>query len=388
MARQRLAHRMGLIPPSNIRGAMRLNAAATAAGTVVNLAQGLPEFPAEEILKGHAVAAINANFNQYLNTWGHPPFAQAIAAKYKTHYGRDVDFEKEIVVTCGTSEAIALAILSIVNPGDEVIVMEPFYENYPPNIITAGGVPRFVKMHAPDWTFDQAELAAAFNERTRAIVINNPHNPTARVFNRAELEFIAQLCVKWDAVAIMDEIYEHMVFDGASHVPMATIPGMEDRTITCSGLSKTFNLTGWRVGWAIAPADICYAMQRLHDYTTLVAPAPFQVAGIHALGLPQSFYDGLNTKYEGLRDQLSGYVEQAGFKFMKPQGTYFLYADASHLGLADDQAVMEHLRVNHGLAIVGGFGFYRPNTKTQFIRFCFAKYPATLKRAGEKLAAL
>ncbi|QQR55833.1 MAG: aminotransferase class I/II-fold pyridoxal phosphate-dependent enzyme [Candidatus Melainabacteria bacterium] len=388
MAKSRLADRIGLIFPSNIRGAMRLNAAATAAGTVVNLAQGLPEFNSDEILKGYAIDAINANYDKYLDTWGHPPLRQAISAKYKAHYNRTVDAEQEVVVTCGTSEAIALAIFSLVNPGDEVIVLEPFYENYPPNIVTAGGVPRFVKLHAPDWTFDRKELAAAFNKRTRAIILNTPHNPTSRVFTKDELEFIASLCVKWDVMAITDEIYEHMVFDGERHLALANVPGMEDRTITCSGVSKTFNVTGWRIGWAVAPKDVCYAMQRLHDYTTLVAPSAFQVAAIKALSLPQSFYDDLTLKYEALRDEFAGYVENANFKFIQPQGTYFLYADASHLGFEDDKATTEYLRTQKGLAVVAGFGFYRPNTRTQHIRFCFAKYPATLRLAGEKLATL
>lgn len=382
-----LADRIALIPPSNIRGFMRKNAKATQAGAIVNLAQGLPEFPAEEILKGHAVGAINGNINQYLDTWGHPPLRQAIAAKYKRHYGMDVDPENEIVVTCGTSEAISIAILTLINPGDEVIILEPFYENYLPNTVTAGGVPRFVKLRAPDYTFDRKELEKAFNSRTRAIVINNPHNPTGRAFTMEELTFIANLCQKWNVVAVTDEIYEHMVFDGRKHISMSTVPGMQDRTITCSGLSKTFNVTGWRVGWAIAPKKFCAPMQRLHDYTTLVAPSPFQIAGIEAVSLPETFYTGMTAKYEGLRDRLMGYVEAAGFKFLRPQGTYFLYADASSLGFKNDKQASEYLRAN-GLAVIAGFGFYRPRARTNSIRFCFAKYPQTIDKAGEKLAAL
>jgi len=382
-----LASRIGLIPPSNIRGVMRKNAAATKAGQLVNLAQGLPEFPAEEILKGSAVGAITANYNQYLDTWGHPPLRQAIAAKYQRHYGMTLDPEEEIVVTCGTSEAIALAILTVCNPGDEVIVFEPFYENYPPNIITAGGVPRYIRLRGPDWTFDRKELEKAFNKRTRAIVLNNPHNPTARVFTHDELAFIAQLCNKWNVTAITDEIYEHMVFDGRKLISLSTMPGMEDRTITCSGLSKTFNVTGWRIGWAVGPKHYIQAMQRLHDYTTLVAPSPFQIAGIEALNLPQSFYDGLNAKYQGLRDKLAAHVSAAGFEFNQPEGTYFLYADARNLGFSNDKKAAEHLRQN-GLAVIAGFGFYRPRARTNFVRFCFAKYPETIERAGEKLAAL
>lgn len=382
-----LADRVGKIPPSNIRGVMRKNAEATKAGTVVNLAQGLPEFPAEEILKGHAIGAIADNYNQYLDTWGHPPLRQAIAAKYQRHYGITVDHETEMVVTCGTSEAVNIACLTLVNPGDEVIVLEPFYENYPPNIVTAGGVPRYVKLRAPDWTFDRRELARAFNARTKAIIINNPHNPTARAFTMEELAFVSQLCNKWNVVAITDEIYEHMVYDGRRHISLSTVAGMEDRTITCSGLSKTFNVTGWRIGWAIGPRRFIAAMQRLHDYTTLVAPSPFQVAGIQALSLPETFYSGMVAKYAGLRNQLSVAVADAGFKFAKPEGTYFLYADASALGFKNDRQTAEYLR-SKGLAVIAGFGFYRPRARTNFIRFCFAKYPETIGRANEKLAAL
>jgi aminotransferase len=333
-------------------------------------------------------SAINGNFNQYLDTWGHPPLRQAIADKYKRHYGMVIDPDTEIVVTCGTSEAVNIACMALVNPGDEVIVLEPFYENYPPNIAAAGGVPRFVKMHAPDFTFDRKELAAAFNTRTRAIIINNPHNPTGRVFTLEELTYVAELCNKWNVVAITDEIYEHMVFDGRKHISLSTVPGMKGRTITCSGLSKTFNVTGWRIGWAIAPKRYCSAMQRLHDYTTLVAPSPFQIAGIQALSLPDSFYAGLVDKYEGLRDQLCGLVSNAGFRFnYMPQGTYFLYADAKPFGFRNDRQTAEFLR-EHGLAVIAGFGFYRKRARTNHIRFCFAKYPETISKAGEKLLVL
>ncbi len=387
MSRIRLADRIGSIPPSNIRGVMRKNAQATQAGTVVNLAQGLPEFTTAEILKRSAMDAIAGDFNQYLDTWGHPPLRQAIAAKYDRHYDLSVDAEHEIVVTCGTSEAISIACLSVVNPGDEVIIFEPFYENYLPNTVTAGGAARFVKLRPPEWTFDRRELAGAFNKRTKAIIINNPHNPTSRVFTCDELCFISELCNKWNVVAITDEIYEHMVYDGRRHICLATVPGMENRTIVCSGLSKTFNVTGWRIGWAVAPRQFCQPMQRLHDYTTLVAPSPMQIAAIQALQLEQDFYDGMRVKYEALRDRLAGYVADAGLSFLRPEGTYFLYADAHGLGFKNDRQTAAFL-LQSGLAVIAGFGFYRKRARTNFIRLCFAKYDTTIDKAGERLASL
>lgn len=382
--RSMVSERAKVVPYSNIRGMMKLTADATASGAIVNLAQGLPEFEAPAFLKKSARRAIAEGFNQYPNTWGHPPLREAIARKYSTSYGISFDPEEEITVTCGTSEAIAVAVLAVVNPGDEVIIFEPFYENYRPNVLAAHGVPRIVRLNPPDWTFDEKALAKAFNARTRAIVLNTPHNPTGRVFTRAELETIASLCLKWGVIAITDEIYEHYLYDGRSHICPVSIPGMEDRTITCSGLSKTFNVTGWRIGWAVAPKAVSGAIRRLHDYTTLAAAAPFQIAGVDALNVGAQYYARHRRKYQKLRDVLSGHLRQCGFQFQDPEGSYFIYADARHLGFQNDRQSASFL-LEHGIAAVSGYGFYRPRARTNMLRFCFAKFPCTLEQAGEKL---
>ncbi|MBX9666658.1 MAG: aminotransferase class I/II-fold pyridoxal phosphate-dependent enzyme [Candidatus Obscuribacterales bacterium] len=383
-----LSDRAQAIPSSNIRDSMKRVAIETAKGTVVNLAQGLPEFAAPDVVKQAAIDAINSNQNQYCDTWGWIPFREAIAAKYSNHYGLTVDPHEDITVTCGVSEAVNAALLTVANPGDEVIVFEPFYENYFANIIISNAVVRYVKLHKPDFTFDPKELEEAFNSKTRAIIINNPNNPTTRVFTREELELIAKLCQKWNVFAICDEIYEHMVYDGRKHIVMATIPGMEERTFTCSGLSKTYNLTGWRVGWVIAPPFYTAALRKIHDYLTLVAPTPFQIAGVTALQLPEKFYSDLLTNYTVLRDTLSDALLNAGLDLLRPQGTYFILADCSNLGFKNDQEAVEYLAREHRVVAVSGFSFFRPNTNSQSIRFCFAKQRPNLQRAGELMAAL
>lgn len=377
----KLSDRANLIPPSNIRDSMKRVALATERGEVVNLAQGLPEFEAPESVKQAAIDAIRANKNQYCDTWGHPPFREAIAESYKKHYGMAVDPHTEVTVTVGVSEAVNAALLAVVNPGDEVIVFEPFYENYFSNITLCHGTVRYVKLRQPDWTFDPAELKAVFNEKTRAIVISNPNNPTTRVFTKEELELISELCQKWDVLAVMDEIYEHMVYDNRPHHVMAMIPGMEDRTFTCSGLSKTYNLTGWRVGWVIAPAQYTAALRKIHDYLTLVAPTPFQLAGITALGLPGSYYSELKSSYQSLRDKLSDSLLKAGFQMIRPQGTYFIFADCSHLGFASDEKAADYLATDCKIISVSGFSFFQPESTIQTLRFCFAKLPETIDRA-------
>jgi len=382
-----ISERARAIPPSNIRDSMKRVAAATERGEVVNLAQGLPEFEAPLAVKEAAVEAILGNKNQYCDTWGHPPFRQAIAEKYHRHYAMEIDPRTEITVTVGVSEAVNAALLSVVNPGEEVIVFEPFYENYFSNIVLCHGQVRYVKLDPPHWTFDEEELAAAFNENTRAIILSNPNNPTTRVFTRKELECIASLCLKWDVLAICDEIYEHMTYDGREHIVMATIPGMAERTFTCSGLSKSYNLTGWRVGWVIAPPEYSAALRRVHDYLTLVAPTPFQIAGITAVSLPDSYYAELKTSYQSLRDSLSDALAGAGFGLIRPEGTYFIFADCKHLGLASDEEAAEYLARERKIVSVSGFSFFRPGSPSQALRFCFAKRPETIERACELLAA-
>lgn len=383
-----LSGRAAEIRPSNIRGWMKKTAKDTAEGRIVNLAQGLPEFPAADFIKMAGITAIQDNRNQYCDTWGHPPLREAVAAKYLRHYGMKVDPERELTITCGVSEAVNIALLSIINPGDEVIVLEPFYENYPPNIITAGGVVRFVRLNRADWSLDANALRRAFNSKTKAIIVNNPHNPTGKLFTRAEMELISQLCNQWNVLAICDEIYEHMVYDGNKHVPLATIPGMEDRTFTCSGLSKTFNVTGWRIGWVIAPPVFSEPLRRMHDYLTLAAPTPFQYAGIAAVSAGDDFYTGLIAKYTTLRDQLAAHVESAGIPFAKPAGSYFIFADGSNLGFKNDREAAEYFVNDLKLAVVSGYGFFRPRARTNYLRFCFAKYPQTLDLAGQRLAQL
>lgn len=387
-SRSKVSSRAMQIRESNIRDAARLVAEMQTRTRVINLGQGLPEYPAPQILKDAAKQAIDADFNQYSNTWGYQDLRRAIAGKLKRYNGIVADPEQEVTVTCGASEALNATLLAVLNPGDEVIVVEPFYENYHPNIVIAGGVPRYVRLHEPDFTFDEKELSRAFNKRTRAILINTPNNPTGRVFRRDELEVVARLCQKWGAIAICDEIYEYMVYDGHKHLSMATLPGMEDRTVTVSGLSKTFSVTGWRLGYLAAPAEYTKAIRRVHDYLTLAAPSPLQKAAVVALELPDSFYLEMAEKYRGLRDQLMPAVQAAGFKLSAtPEGTYYLYTDCSQMGFQNDRAVWEYLLREFNVATVAGYCFHRPGVATQKIRFCYAKYPETIAEGAVRLKA-
>ena len=285
----------------------------------INLAQGFPDFPAPDEVKRAAIAAIEADINQYPITWGQPSIRQALAEKYRRFYGMDIDPEREICVTCGATEAMIAAMIGCVDPGQEVIVFEPFYENYGADAVIAGAVPRYVTLREPDWTFDEAELAAAFNSRTRAIVVNTPNNPTGKVFTRQELTAIARLCEKHGVLAITDEIYEHIVYDGARHIPIAAIPGMQDRTITISALSKTYSVTGWRVGWAIAPPDLTDAIRRVHDFLTVGAPTPLQEAGAAALQLPDHYYQRLAADYRERRDLMLHILATVGLRPAHPR---------------------------------------------------------------------
>lgn len=376
--RSKFSARTKLIRESNIRDAARVVAELSMSKKVINLGQGLPEYPAPQILKDAAKAAIDADFNQYSNTWGYIELRRAISGKLAAYNGITANPDTEITVTCGASEALHASLQAIVDPGDEVIVVEPFYENYHPDILMAGGVPRYVQLRAPDYRFDLKQLAAAFNNRTRAIMINNPHNPTGRVFSRQELQEIAALCTKWGVVAICDEIYEHLIYDGRKHISLATIPGMEDRTITITGLSKTFSVTGWRLGYMAAPADYTREIRKLHDYMTLAAPSPLQVAAITAMTMPDEFYGEMIAKYQAMRDRLAQAASQAGFRFSLPEGAYYLFTDASHLGFANDRQAWEYMLDEFSLVTVAGYCFYRPDVKTNNLRFCFAKRPETI----------
>ena len=284
----------------------------------VNLSQGFPDFPAPALIKSAAQDAIAADINQYAITWGAKSLRNAIAAKFsRTNAGMEIDPEREITVCCGSTEAMISAMLAVINPGDEVVVFEPFYENYGPDAILSGAAPRFVRLHAPDWTFDPAELAAAFGPKTRAVILNTPNNPTGKVFTRAELEIIRELCLRWNAYAITDEIYEHMLYDGAEHISMATLEGMRDRTITINALSKTYSVTGWRVGWAIASPEVTAAIRKVHDFLTVGAAAPLQEAGAVALQFPPEYYTTLASEYAQRRERLLGILTRRGLQVLQ-----------------------------------------------------------------------
>jgi aspartate/methionine/tyrosine aminotransferase len=355
----------------------------------INLGQGFPDFPAPQELKDAAARAIAEDHNQYPVTWGVPAFREAIAAKYARDYGMTVDPETEICVTCGSTEAMVASMLGVLDPGDEVVIFEPFYENYGPDAILSGAIPRYVSLRPPGWTFDEAELRAAFTDRTSAVIVNTPNNPTGKVFARDELEAIAKLCVRFDAIAITDEIYEHITYDDARHVPIATIPGMEDRTITISALSKTYSVTGWRVGWAIAPAVLTGGIRTVHDFLTVAAPAPLQVAGVTALGLPAGYYERIRLEYDERRATMIGLLGEAGFGASPPQGAYYVMADISHLGLGDDVETARHLVEEVGVASVPGSSFFsRPELGRPIVRFAFCKKLDTLEAAGDRLVRL
>ncbi len=355
----------------------------------INLAQGFPDFPAPEEIKQAAIEAIRADINQYAITWGARAFREAIAEKVRWYLGLEVDPEREITVTCGSTEAMIASMMAIVDPGDEVIIFEPFYENYGPDAILAEARPRYVPLYPPDWCFDPDELRAAFTPRTKAIVINTPNNPTGKVFTREELEQIAALCQEWDVIAITDEIYEHILYDGAEHIAIATLPGMRERTITINGLSKTYSVTGWRVGYAIAPPEITSAIRKVHDFLTVGAAAPLQEAGAIALRLPRSYYEQLAAEYTARRDRLLRALEAAGFGVYKPRGAYYIMTDISRFGFEDDVTFAHYLVREIGVAVVPGSSFYEdPERGRQQVRFCFCKTEATLDAAAERLLRL
>ena len=355
----------------------------------INLAQGFPNFPAPELLKQAAVRAIHDDINQYAITWGARPFREAIAAKFELSYGMAVDPERQLCVTCGSTEAMIASMLAIIDPGDEVVVFEPYYENYGPDAILAGAVPRYVTLHEPDWTFDEGELAAAFTNRTRGIIVNTPNNPTGKVFSREELEVIARLCEHHGVVAFTDEIYEHITYEGARHIPLITVAGMEDRTVTVNALSKTYSVTGWRVGWTIASPRLTDGIRKVHDFLTVGAAAPLQEAGTVAVQLPASYYERIAAEYLERRDLMLGILESVGLTVPRPLGAYYLMAEVAHLGFDDDIAAARYLVEEIGVATVPGSSFYsRPELGRTKLRFSFCKRVETLHAAGEQLAAL
>lgn len=352
----------------------------------VNLAQGLPDFPCPDQLKTAAIDALNDDINQYAITWGDKALREAISAKSKSYLGIDVDCEREITVTCGATEAMIAVMLALVDPGEEVIVFEPFYENYGPDAILSGASPRYVKLRAPDWSFDEAELAAAFSDKTRAIIVNTPHNPTGKVFSKEELTAIANLCKKWGVVAITDEIYEHILYDDASHVALASIDGMQDLTVTINSLSKTYSVTGWRVGWAIACPELTLPIRKVHDFLTVGAPAPLQRAGAHAVNLSKLFYEELAAEYKHRREIMLSMLEETGFDYFKPKGAYYIFSDISKFGFEDDLAMTRHLVKEVGVAVVPGSSFFADKEEgRKYIRFCFSRREETLAAARQRL---
>ena len=355
----------------------------------VNLSQGFPDFPAPAAVKAAACEAIQADINQYAVTWGAQPLREAVAREFERRYGVPVEADAQVTVCCGSTEAMITTLLATVDPGDEVIVFEPFYENYGPDTILSGAVPRYVTLREPAWTFDPDELAAAFTNKTRAIIINTPNNPTGKVFTREELSTIARLCHHWDVLVISDEIYEHIIYDDCRHVPMATVDGMADRTITINSLSKTFAVTGWRVGWAIAPASVAGAIRKVHDFLTVGAPAPLQEAGVAALGLPESHYVELAREYQRRRNLLLEILERHEFVCYKPSGAYYIMTDIGTFGFSDDVACARFLVTEMKVAAVPGSSFYRdPRAGRTKLRFCFCKTDDTLIEADRRLAGL
>ena len=360
----------------------------------VNLAQGFPDFPAPAEIKQAAQQAVGADVNQYAITWGAKNLRSAIARQMGTWQGITVDPEREVTVCCGSTEAMISTLLAVCNTGDEVVIFEPFYENYGPDSVLSGAKPKFVKLRPPkddggEWTFDEKELRRAFDKHTKAIILNTPNNPTGKVFTRPELELIRDLCVEFDVLAITDEIYEHIIYEGTEHISMASLDGMRDRTVTINGMSKTYSVTGWRVGWAVAPEKVTNAIRKVHDFLTVGAPAPLQDAGATALSLPPEYYQRLAEGYRVRRDHLMPALTAAGFKCFRPRGAYYVMTDISAFGFDDDVAFTKYLVQEIRVAAVPGSSFYRdPRDGSKQVRFAFCKRPETLDEAAHRLAKL
>ncbi|HUO65607.1 MAG TPA: aminotransferase class I/II-fold pyridoxal phosphate-dependent enzyme [Terriglobales bacterium] len=359
----------------------------------INLAQGMPNFPPPKEIVEAAHRAIDGDFHQYAITWGTPRLRQAVADKYRKFYGMDIHPDRHVTVCCGSTETMLATLMAVLNPGDEVIIFEPFYENYGPGCIMSQAEPVYVPLEPPGFGFDPDRLRKAVSPRTRAIIFNSPNNPTGKIFSRAELQTIADVCIEHDLLAITDEIYEHIVYDGATHTPIATLPGMAERTITISGISKSYSVTGWRVGYAVASAELSVGIRRAHDFITVGAPHPLQEAAVTALNLPDAYYVSLRESYQARRDLLFSKVEQAGFKAFKPQGAYYILTDVAHwlpeYKCADDHEFAMFLVKDIGVATVPGSSFYSTKElgRTK-IRFCFPKTDDMLIEAGRRLQKL
>jgi aminotransferase len=352
----------------------------------INLAQGFPDFAAPAAMKAAAKRAIDADVNQYAVTWGAPALRGAIARRTSAYNRIPTDADRSVTVCCGATEAMIAALLAVLDPGDEVVIFEPFYENYGPDCILSGATPRFVRLSGADWTFDERELAAAFGPRTRAVIVNTPHNPTGKVFTRDELETIAALCREHDAIAITDEIYEYILYDGARHVSIATLDGMAERTITISGLSKTWSATGWRIGWCVASDAITAAIRKTHDFLTVGAPAPLQEAAAEALDFGPEYFVELSAAYAARRRLMLASLEEAGFRAFAPAGAYYVMTNIRGVTDLDDVAFALRLVEGGGVATVPGSSvFAEPADGRELIRFCFAKRLETLERAAAAL---
>ncbi len=354
----------------------------------VNLAQGFPDFDGPEFVKEAAVAAIRRGHGQYARMSGIPEIHAALAAKYRRDYGLDYAADTEFTVTSGATEAIFAAIQGTCEPGDEVVLFEPYYDSYRASVAMASAVPRFVTLHAPGWSFDPEEVARAFTPKTRAILLNTPHNPTGKVFSREELELVASLCRERDVLCITDEVYEHILYDG-KHVPMATLPGMRKRTITISSFGKTFSLTGWKIGWAAAPPALTASVRAAHQFITFATATPLQHAAAAALAIGPDYYRDLAASYRRRRDYLVTELSALGFRVDPPAGTYYVCADFRPLGFDDDVAFCRYLIEEVGVAAIPPSAFYE-NTRygKTYARFAFCKKEETLREAVRRLRSL
>lgn len=356
----------------------------------INLAQGYPDFPAPEAIKQAAVRAVMEDHNQYAITWGTKGLRDAIAVKVKRDYGVSIDPERQLTVCCGATEGMIATLLATVNPGDEVIIFEPFYENYGADVILCGAVPKYVSLKPPAFNFCREELIAAFSDKTKAIIINTPNNPTGKVFSREELDLIAELCIKYNVLAINDEIYEHILYDNTRHIPLWTLPGMAERTIAVNSVSKTFSVTGWRIGYVQASPEITASVRKVHDFLTVGAAAPLQVAAAEAFNFGAEYYAELAGFYSERRDYLLSVLEKVGFICMRPHGAYYIMADITPFGWADDIAFAKYMASEIGVAVVPGSSFFRTESTAgnHLIRFCFCKKFETLKAAADRLEKL
>jgi aspartate/methionine/tyrosine aminotransferase len=384
------SHKASLFGESVIREMSRL---ATRYGAI-NLAQGFPDFPCPAELKEAACRAILEDVNQYAVTWGDPELRTAFAHKASAFLGISVNPDTEVTITCGATEAMMATLLAIVDPGDEVIIFEPYYENYGPDAILSGATPRYITLNAPTrdnptWHFDETALRKAFNQKTRAIIINTPNNPTGKVYTHEELSLIAELCQQWGVIAVSDEIYEHITYDDNQHIAIASLPGMQDRSVTINGLSKTYSVTGWRVGTITACPEITQAIRKMHDFLTVGAAAPLQRAGVVAMQLPQSYYTELKASYTQKRQTLLSILEASGVKCYQPQGAYYILANIAEFGYKTDVEFTHYLMKTVGVAVVPGSSFFsRPELGHKLVRFCFSKKPETMAAAREKLIKL